>query len=156
MQTGLFYNLSIKPDHTASVTTGALQDNKIQTTAGIAAPEWQGTFGGDGWDVAFDGSAPPVLYSTSGGPNTVVAVSNDDGQTWPSTDTPPWPPSDTGGFNLTPLAVRPERFGHYLRKRTAELVAASRRQLADHCRVRCQRPRRRGSDGRQLCRHRRA
>jgi hypothetical protein len=111
LQTGLFYNLAIKPDNAASITTGALQDNKIQTTAGIAAPEWRGTFGGDGWDVAFDGSATPVLYSTSGGPNTVVAVSHDDGQTWPSTDTPPWAPSDTGGFSLTPLASDPSASG---------------------------------------------
>ena len=30
-------------------------------------PAWSG-HGGDGWDVAYDGSSPPVLYATSGGP----------------------------------------------------------------------------------------
>jgi Abnormal spindle-like microcephaly-assoc'd, ASPM-SPD-2-Hydin len=112
LQTGLFYNIAIKPDATASVTVGALQDNRIETTAGgVASPEWLATYGGDGWDIAYDGSAPPVLYSTSGGPATVVAASTDDGATFPTAVTPPWTPADTGGFLLTPLAADPSAAG---------------------------------------------
>jgi photosystem II stability/assembly factor-like uncharacterized protein len=111
LQTGLFYNMAIKPDNTASVTAGALQDNAIETTAGVPAPEWQATYGGDGWDVAYDGSSPPVLYSTSGGPATNIVGSNTDGQTWTISATPPWTSADTGGFFLTPLAADPSASG---------------------------------------------
>jgi hypothetical protein len=111
LQTGLFYNLAVKPDNTASATAGALQDNAIETTAGVASPEWQATYGGDGWDVAYDGSTPPVLYSTSGGPATGIVGSNDDGQTWTISATPPWTSVDTGGFFLTPLAADPSASG---------------------------------------------
>ncbi len=41
LQTCLFYNLDVKPDATASVTLGALQDNGVVTTAGAASPAWQ-------------------------------------------------------------------------------------------------------------------
>ena len=114
LQTGLFYNIAIKPDATASVTVGALQDNQLQTTAGATAPAWKATFGGDGWDVAYDGSAPPVLYGTSGGPNSVVSTSTDDGQTFssPASLTPPWNPAiDTGGFLLNQIAADPGASG---------------------------------------------
>jgi hypothetical protein len=111
LQTGLFYNITVKPDATASVTAGALQDNEIETTAGAVSPSWNATFGGDGWDVAYDGSTPPVLYSTSGGPTTTVAGSNDDGLTFPTNVTPPWTPADTGGYTLTPLAADPSASG---------------------------------------------
>jgi hypothetical protein len=112
LQTGLFYNIAVKPDATASVTAGALQDNEIQTTAGgVTSPEWLASFGGDGWDVAWDGSSPPVLYSTSGGPATQVAASNDDGASFPTNLTPAWTPADTGGFLLTPLAADPSASG---------------------------------------------
>jgi hypothetical protein len=111
LQTGLFYNITVKPDATASVTAGALQDNEIETTAGAVSPAWNATFGGDGWDVAYDGSTPPVLYSTSGGPTTTVAGSNDDGLTFPTNVTPPWTPADTGGYTLTPLAADPSASG---------------------------------------------
>ena len=113
LQTGLFYNIAIKPDATASVTVGALQDNQVETTAPPAvSPEWIAGTGGDGWDVAYDGSSPPVLYATSGGPNTVVGKSTDDGVTFPSTLTPPWNPSvDTGGFLLNQIAADPSASG---------------------------------------------
>ncbi|MBV9363047.1 MAG: choice-of-anchor D domain-containing protein [Solirubrobacterales bacterium] len=111
LQTGLFYNITVKPDATASVTAGALQDNRIETTAGVAAPEWNATTGGDGWDVAYDGSSPPVLYATSGGPATVIQASTDDGVSWPTNVTPPWTSADTGGFILTPLAADPSAAG---------------------------------------------
>jgi ASPM-SPD-2-Hydin domain-containing protein len=113
LQTGLFYNIAIRPDATASVTAGALQDNQIETTAAPAvSPEWVAGTGGDGWDVAYDGNSPPVLYATSGGPNTVVGKSTDDGVTFPSTVTPPWNPSvDTGGFLLNQIAADPSASG---------------------------------------------
>jgi len=111
LQTGLFYNIAVKPDATAGVTAGALQDNQIETTAGVVPPGWSATVGGDGWDVAYDGSSPPVLYATSGGPATAVSGSNDDGVTWPIGVTPPWTAVDTGGFFLTQLATDPSASG---------------------------------------------
>jgi hypothetical protein len=111
LQTGLFYNIAVKPDSTASVTVGALQDNELQTTAGASGLGWDATFGGDGWDVAYDGSSPPVLYATSGGPATTVSVSNNDGASYTSTVTPPWTSADTGGFLLTQITADPSASG---------------------------------------------
>jgi photosystem II stability/assembly factor-like uncharacterized protein len=114
LQTGLFYNLAIKPDATASVTVGALQDNQLQTTRAATPPAWNATFGGDGWDVAYDGSSPPVLYGSSGGPNSVVSQSTDDGQTFssPASLQPPWNPNiETGGFLLNQIAADPSASG---------------------------------------------
>jgi hypothetical protein len=111
LQTGLFYNITIKPDATASVTAGALQDNELQTTAGATSPAWNATFGGDGWDAAYDGSSPPVLFGTSGGPATAVSSSSDDGLTFPNNVTPPWTAADTGGYFLTQLAADPSTAG---------------------------------------------
>jgi hypothetical protein len=111
LQTGLFYNLDIKPDATASVTVGALQDNSIETTAGVVSPEWQAGTGGDGWDVAYDGSSPPVLYAAIGGPATSVLGSNNDGVSFSTNVTPPWTSADTGGFFLTPIAADPSASG---------------------------------------------
>lgn len=110
LQTGLFYNIDIRPD-TAAVTVGALQDNQIETTKSAASPGWNATFGGDGWDVAYDGASPPVLYSTSGGPATGVFSSPNDGLTFPTNLTPPWTPADTGGFLLTQLTADPSASG---------------------------------------------
>jgi len=109
LQSGLFYNIALKPDAGASVTAGALQDNELQTTAGAVSPAWNATFGGDGWDVAYDGSS--VLYGTSGGPASSVRQSTDDGQTFPTDVTPPWTPADTGSFFLTQLAADPSATG---------------------------------------------
>jgi hypothetical protein len=111
LQTGLFYNIAIKPDATASVTVGALQDNRLQTTAAAVSPAWNATFGGDGWDAAYDGGSPPVLYGASGGPATSIFASTDDGVTFPTNVTPPWTPADTGGFLLTQLAADPSASG---------------------------------------------
>ena len=114
LQTGLFYNLAIKPDATASVTVGALQDNQLQTTKGASAPAWNATFGGDGWDVAYDGSSPPVLYGSSGGPNSVVSQSSNDGQTYssPASLQPPWNPTiESGNFLLNQIAADPSASG---------------------------------------------
>ena len=64
-QTGLFYNLDVKRDATASVTLGALQDNGIVTTAGAVAPTWKMGAGGDGFDVAHDWQSPTQAYGRS-------------------------------------------------------------------------------------------
>ena len=112
LQTGLFYNLTIKPDATASATVGALQDNAVETTAAAVPPEWTHSDGGDGWDVAYDGAAPPVVYATNGGPNTNIAFSTNDGVSFSSTPSNPLvAPTDTGGFGLTPLAADPSAAG---------------------------------------------
>lgn len=111
LQTGLFYNIAIKPDATASVTVGALQDNELQTTAGMVSPEWNATFGGDGWDVSYDGSTPPVLYGTSGGPASSVSQSTDDGVSYPTVLSPPWTSADTNTYFLTPLTADPSASG---------------------------------------------
>jgi hypothetical protein len=112
LQTGLFYNIDIKPD-TASVTVGALQDNRLQTTAGATAPAWNAPAGGDGWDVAYDGSTPPVLYGAYGGPSTSIFSSTNDGVTFPAANnvTPPWTSADTGNFLLTQIAADPSASG---------------------------------------------
>lgn len=111
LQTGLFYNIAVKPDATAGATAGALQDNRLQTTAGAVSPAWNAPVGGDGWDVAYDGSAPPVLYGAYGGPASSIFASNDDGVTWPTNVTPPWTAADTGGFLLTQIAADPGAAG---------------------------------------------
>ena len=114
LQTGLFYNIAITPDAAASATAGAMQDNSIETTAGPAAPPgWTAGTGGDGWDVAFDGSSTPVLYATIGGPNTQVGSSTNGGVTFsfPASLTPPWTSVDTGGFLLNQIAADPSASG---------------------------------------------
>ena len=111
LQTGLFYNIAVKPDATASATAGALQDNELQTTAGATSPAWNAPVGGDGWDVAYDGSSPPVLYGAYGGPTSSIVASTNDGQTFPTNLTPPWTAADTGGFFLTQIAADPSNSG---------------------------------------------
>lgn len=111
LQTGLFYNIAVKPDATASVTVGALQDNEVETTAGAALPGWRATSGGDGWDVAFDGVIAGQVYSSSGfygGSCTQVFVSTDDGVSWAGIT--PWTTSDSGCY-LAPLATDPNHGG---------------------------------------------
>ena len=115
LQLGLFYNIAIKPDVTASVTVGALQDNRLETTAGgPPGLAWNAPAGGDGWDVAYDGASPPVLYGAYGGPATSIFASTDDGQSYPTNVTPPWTAVDTGGANpflLNQIAADPSATG---------------------------------------------
>lgn len=111
-QAGLFYNLSVKPDATASVTLGALQDNGLQTTAGAASPGWNSPQGGDGWDVAFDGVTAGRAYGTSGfwpNPCTRVFRSTNDGASW-STNITPWTTTDAGCY-LAPISTDPSNAG---------------------------------------------
>ena len=119
LQTGLFYNLTVKPDATASVTLGALQDNGILTTAGPTSPQWNDPQGGDGWDVAYDGGTAGRVYGTSGfwGPNppcTRLFFSNVDGADFSPTaqrDITPWGATTDQGCYLAPVSTDPGRAG---------------------------------------------
>jgi HYDIN/CFA65/VesB family protein len=126
LQTGLFYNIDIKPDATGSVTVGALQDNEIETTVGGSGLGWVGTNGGDGWDVAYDGVTPGQVYASSGFwsttpptppiPCTLVFRSNNDGVTFPFAPNPltaitPWTTATDGRCYLAPVATDPSAAG---------------------------------------------
>ena len=90
LQTTLFYNISLRPDATASETVGTLQDNGIQTTSGAAGQSWNSPQGGDGRDVAYDGVTASRVYGTSGfwqTPCTRLFVSTADGTDLPATTT---------------------------------------------------------------------
>jgi photosystem II stability/assembly factor-like uncharacterized protein len=114
LQTGLFYNLTVKPDTTASATLGALQDNGLQTTAGAASPGWSSPQGGDGWDVEYDGVTGGRVYGTSGfwspAPCTRVWRSNNDGTSWP-TEITPWGTATDAGCYLAPITTDPSTAG---------------------------------------------
>ena len=158
LQTALFYNITVRPDATASVTVGALQDNQVESTSGAPGLAWVGTNGGDGWDVAYDGVTAGQVYATSGfwspAPCTRIWRSTDDGVTW--ADVTPWGTASDAGCYLAPVSTDSERRGHRVRRRKSEPVAEPRRShhVAQHRRL----PRRRGgrADQReQRCRHRR-
>ncbi len=110
LQTGLFYNIDIKPDATGSVTVGALQDNEIETTAGAAGLGWVATEGGDGWDVAYDAAVPGQVYGSSGfwspAPCTRVHRSTNDGKNF-STEITPWGTTTDGGCYLAGVTTDP-------------------------------------------------
>lgn len=113
LQTGLFYNISVRPDVTASVTVGALQDNEVETTSGAVGLGWNPTNGGDGWDVAYDGTIAGQLYATSGfwfpAPCTRVWRSADDGVSWG--EVTPWGTATDAGCYLSPVATDPSAAG---------------------------------------------
>jgi hypothetical protein len=123
LQSGLFYNMVIRPDATASVTIGSLQDNGLHTTSGVASPAWRTSQGGDGWDAAYDGVTAGRVYGTSGfwpssaNVNTRVFVSTADGTDFPPTipsgqDITPWLTSGTDtGFYLAPITTDPSTAG---------------------------------------------
>ena len=114
LQTSLFYNIDMRPDATGSVNVGALQDNEVETTAGAIAPGWVGTQGGDGWDVAYDGTIAGQVYCTSGfwfpAPCTRVHRSTNDGATFP-TEITPWGTATDAGCYLAPIATDPSNGG---------------------------------------------
>lgn len=114
LQTSLFYNIDVRPDATASVTVGALQDNEVETTKGGTGLGWVATSGGDGWDVAYDGVTAGRVYSTSGfyspNPCTRVFRSNDDGATFP-TEITPWGTTSDAGCYLAPITTDPSAAG---------------------------------------------
>jgi hypothetical protein len=105
-QAALFYNLDVKRDTTASVTLGALQDNGIVTTAGVAAPTWKMGVFGDGFDVAHDGQNPTQAY---GRINATIVRSTDNGDTYGGIS-PPWPASEAGTY-LAAVAADPSKNG---------------------------------------------
>jgi hypothetical protein len=118
LQTGLFYNLTVKPDATASVTLGALQDNGLQTTAGAASPGWNSPQGGDGWDIAYDGVTAGRVYGTSGfwnpNPCTRVFFSTVDGTDFSPTaarDITPWGTATDAGCYLASITTDPSAAG---------------------------------------------
>jgi Protein of unknown function (DUF1573)/Abnormal spindle-like microcephaly-assoc'd, ASPM-SPD-2-Hydin len=94
LQAALFYNLDVKRDAAASVTIGALQDNGVVTTAGVAPPAWKWGGGGDGFAVAHDWQDPTAAYARW---NQSIEGSANDGQSY-STITPPWSPAENGTY----------------------------------------------------------
>ncbi|MEP7344992.1 MAG: choice-of-anchor D domain-containing protein [Gemmatimonadaceae bacterium] len=119
LQTGLFYNITVKPDAAASVTLGALQDNGAQTTSGAASPGWNSPQGGDGWDVAYDGGTANRVYATSGfwpAPCTRVFFSTADGTDFPggvpsAQDITPWGTATDAGCYLSAVTTDPSAAG---------------------------------------------
>ena len=120
LQTGLVFNIDIKPDAIASEVVCALQDNGLLTTAGVASPEWSSPQGGDGFDVAYDGVTAGRVYGTSGfwpAPCTRVFFSNVDGTDFPSTvpssqDISPYGTTSDQGCGIFPITTDPSNAGH--------------------------------------------
>src|SRR5262249_9316435 len=114
LQTGLFYNLDIRPDATGSNSVGALQDNGTQTRVGSVGQGWVAAQGGDGWDVVYDGTIAGRVYCTSGfwspAPCTRIWRSTNDGATFP-TEITPWGTATDAGCYLGPLATDPSTGG---------------------------------------------
>lgn len=110
LQTGLFYNLDMRPDATGSNNVGALQDNGTQTRVGATGRGWVAAQGGDGWDVVYDGTIAGRVYCTSGfwspAPCTRIWRSTDDGASFP-TEITPWGTASDAGCYLGPLAADP-------------------------------------------------
>ncbi len=114
LQTGLFYNIDVKPDATGSVTVGALQDNEVETTKGGTGLGWVATQGGDGWDVAYDAAVAKQVYASSGfwspAPCTRVHRSTDDGVSF-GTEITPWGTTSDAGCYLAPVTTDPSAGG---------------------------------------------
>lgn len=114
LQTGLFFNIDVKPDATASQVVGSAQDNGLQTTAGAVSPDWISQ-GADGFDIAYDGVTAGHVYGTSGfwspAPCTRLFLSTDDGQTFP-TEITPWGTTSDQNCGVFPVATDPSNAGH--------------------------------------------
>jgi hypothetical protein len=115
LQTGLFYNIDLRPNTPGlGIEVGALQDNGIYTTSTAAPDEWKGGHGGDGWDVAYDGQIVGQVYCTDGvytsDPETRVFRSTDNGLTFPTQITPWDTTSDLGAY-LAVIATDPNTGG---------------------------------------------
>src|SRR5262249_7538 len=93
LQTGLFYNIDMRPAPTATINLAGLQDNQVDTPVGAAGLAWIGTQAGDGWDVAYDGTIDGQVYCTSGfwspAPCTRMHRSTNNGARFP-TEITPW------------------------------------------------------------------
>jgi hypothetical protein len=106
LQTGLFYNIDVRPDPTASVTVGALQDNSLETTSGGSGLGWIAG-GADGFSVKYDSGIASQVYGCENGSgnSTVILLSNNDGGSY--SNITPWSgPSDTGAY-IAPIGVDP-------------------------------------------------
>ena len=121
LQTGLVYNIDLKPDATASVVVAALQDTGLMTTALQASPAWLSPQGADGFDIAYDGVTPDRVYATSGfwaTPPIHVFLSNVDGTDIPqpaaagAQDITPWGTTSDQAGTLFPVATDPSNAGH--------------------------------------------
>lgn len=114
LQTGLFYNIDLRPNTPGiGVKVGALQDNGIYTTSTAVGEEWKGNHGGDGWDVVYDGQIAGQVYCTDGvygPPATRVFRSTNDGLTF-STDITPWDTTTDAGMYLAVIATDPNTGG---------------------------------------------
>ncbi len=115
LQTGLFYNIDVKPDATASVVVGSLQDNDVETNKGGSGLGWIATqVFSDGWDVAYDATIVGQVYCSSGfwspAPCTRVWRSTDDGITFP-TEITPWGTTSDAGCYLAPVTTDPSNGG---------------------------------------------
>jgi hypothetical protein len=113
LQTGLFFNIDVKPDATASQVVGSAQDNGLQTTSGAVSPDWVSQ-GADGFDIAYDGVTAGHVYGTSGfwspAPCTRLFLSTDDGQTFP-TEITPWGTTSDQSCGVFPVATDPSNAG---------------------------------------------
>lgn len=113
LQTGLVYNIDLRPDATASQTVGALQDNRVEISGTL--PGWTTVAGGDGWDAVYDGTTANQLFASTNNnaaPQTRVQRSTNGGGAW--TDVTPWASTTTGpeaGFFLSSLAADPSGAG---------------------------------------------
>jgi len=122
LQTGLFYNIDVRPDAGAGVIVGALQDNEVGTHSGVGLG-WTATNGGDGWDVAYDGQIPGQVYCSSGYwsttppappvPCTEAFLSTNDGATFSTAGTgiTPWTTATDAGCYLAPVTTDPSNGG---------------------------------------------
>ena len=127
LQTGLFYNLDMRPDATGSMTVGALQDNgtpdDASGAAGRAGSRPRAATAGT-W--SYDGATAGQVYCTSGfwspAPCTRIWRSTDDGASFP-TEITPWGTASDAGCYLGPLCDRPQHGRHRLRQRQPEPLA---------------------------------
>ncbi|MGC2163853.1 MAG: choice-of-anchor D domain-containing protein [Silvibacterium sp.] len=114
LQTGLFFNIDVKPDATGSVVVGSAQDNGLQTTAGGVSPDWISQ-GADGFDIAYDGVTPGQVYGTSGfwspAPCTQFQISTTDGNTF-SSPIAPWGTTSDQNCGVFPVTTDPSNAGH--------------------------------------------
>jgi hypothetical protein len=110
LQTSLFYNIDVRPDATASVTVGALQDNSLETTKTGTGLGWVAG-GADGFAVKYDSGIASQVYGCENGSgnSTVILLSNNDGVSYGNIT--PWSgPSDTGAY-IAPIAADPNTGG---------------------------------------------
>jgi photosystem II stability/assembly factor-like uncharacterized protein len=108
LQTSLFYAIDLKPDATATVTVGALQDNSLETTSTGSLLGWKAG-GADGFSVAYDTVPAQVFGSENGSTAPVILRSNNDGLTYASFT--PWGTTSDQGLYAALVATDPSNPG---------------------------------------------